>query len=66
MNKKSFEGGPGKILLALPESTPPLVKPLSDRAALLDRLVLTLALAPPRALAKRKKKQPVGPATRSE
>ena len=54
MNKKPIERRrAGLILSAIPES-PLLVKPLSDPATLLDRLVLTLALAPCRASARRK------------
>ena len=64
MSKKPIERRrAGRIFSAVPESTTPLVKPLSDPATLLDRLVLTVALAPPRALA-RQQKQRAGPMTR--
>ena len=54
MSKKVIERRrASRILSAIPES-PLLVKPLTDPATLLDRLVLTVALAPPQALARRK------------
>ena len=54
MSKKPVERRrAGLILSAIPKS-PLLVEPLSDPATLLDRLVLTLALAPCRASPRRK------------
>ena len=54
MSKKPIERRrASRVFSALPES-PLLVKPLRDPATLLDRLVLTVALAPPQALAGRK------------
>ena len=54
MNKKPIERRRAGLLLSAIPETPLLVEPLSDPATLLDRLVLTLALAPCRASARRK------------